>query len=315
MNQRPSHSYDVIIIGGGPAGLTAGLYTSRARLRTLLIELGIFGGQITTTETIENYPGFPNGISGSELGQLMEEQAKKFGLETVHEEALEVRLVGDQKVVKTYESEYVSEALIVSTGTEYRRLGIPGEEEFIGKGVSFCATCDGAFFQDSSIVVVGGGDSALTEALFLTKFAKEVTIIHRRDALRATKIYQERAFANPKIKFLWNSVVQEIRGDKMVQSILVKNLKTNEVKELPVEGVFLFVGITPRTQFLRGLIEMDEGGYILTNENGETNVKGIFAAGDCRKKLLRQISTAVGDGATAAFAVEKFLEERGQSLR
>jgi len=315
MNQRPSHSYDVIIIGGGPAGLTAGLYTSRARLRTLLIELGIFGGQITTTETIENYPGFPDGISGSELGQLMEEQAKKFGLETVHEEALEVRLVGDQKVVKTYESEYVSEALIVSTGTEYRRLGIPGEEEFIGKGVSFCATCDGAFFQDSSIVVVGGGDSALTEALFLTKFAKEVTIIHRRDALRATKIYQERAFANPKIKFLWNSVVQEIRGDKMVQSILVKNLKTNEVKELPVEGVFLFVGITPRTQFLRGLIEMDEGGYILTNENGETNVKGIFAAGDCRKKLLRQISTAVGDGATAAFAVEKFLEERGQSLR
>jgi len=315
MNQRPSHSYDVIIIGGGPAGLTAGLYTSRARLRTLLIELGIFGGQITTTETIENYPGFPNGISGSELGQLMEEQAKKFGLETVREEALEVRLVGDQKVVKTYESEYVSEALIVSTGTEYRRLGIPGEEEFIGKGVSFCATCDGAFFQDSSIVVVGGGDSALTEALFLTKFAKEVTIIHRRDALRATKIYQERAFANPKIKFLWNSVVQEIRGDKMVQSILVRNVKTNEVKELPVEGVFLFVGITPRTQFLKGLVEMDEAGYILTNENGETNVKGIFAAGDCRKKLLRQISTAVGDGATAAFAVEKFLEERGKNLK
>jgi len=315
MNQRPSNSYDVIIIGGGPAGLTAGLYTSRARLRTLLIELGIFGGQITTTETIENYPGFPNGISGSELGQLMEEQAKKFGLETVREEALEVRLAGDQKVVKTYESEYVSKALIVSTGTEYRRLGIPGEEEFIGKGVSFCATCDGAFFQDSSIVVVGGGDSALTEALFLTKFAKEVTIIHRRDALRATKIYQERAFANPKIKFLWNSVVQEIRGDKMVQSILVRNVKTNEVKELPVEGVFLFVGITPRTQFLKGLVEMDEAGYILTNENGETNVKGIFAAGDCRKKLLRQISTAVGDGATAAFAVEKFLEERGKNLK
>lgn len=315
MNQEQSKSYDVIIIGGGPAGLTAGLYTSRARLRTLLIELGVFGGQITTTETIENYPGFPDGISGSELGQLMETQAKKFGLETVQEEALEVRLVGDRKVIKTYESEYSAEALIISTGTEYRKLGVPGEEEFIGRGVSFCATCDGAFFRDSSIVVVGGGDSALTEALFLTKFAKEVTIIHRRDALRATKIYQERAFANPKIKFLWNSVVQEIRGDKMVQSIVVKNVKTNEVKELPVEGVFLFVGITPRTQFLKGLVEMDEGGYILTNENGETNVKGIFAAGDCRKKLLRQISTAVGDGATAAFAVEKFLEERGHALR
>lgn len=315
MNQEQSKSYDVIIIGGGPAGLTAGLYTSRARLRTLLIELGVFGGQITTTETIENYPGFPEGVSGSELGQLMETQAKKFGLETVQEEALEVRLVGDRKVIKTYESEYSGEALIISTGTEYRKLGIPGEEEFIGRGVSFCAICDGAFFKDSSIVVVGGGDSALTEALFLTKFAKEVTIIHRRDALRATKIYQERAFANPKIKFLWNSVVQEIRGDKMVQSILVKNVKTNEVKELSVEGVFLFVGITPRTQFLKGLVEMDEGGYILTNENGETSVKGIFAAGDCRKKLLRQISTAVGDGATAAFAVEKFLEERGRALR
>ncbi len=315
MNQKQPNPYDVIIIGGGPAGLTAGLYCSRARLRTLLIELGVFGGQITTTETIENYPGFPNGISGAELGQLMEEQAKKFGLETVREEALEVRRVKDQKVVKTYESEYVTEALIISTGTEYRRLGVPGEEEFIGRGVSFCATCDGAFFKDSSIAVVGGGDSALTEALFLTKFAKEVTIIHRRDALRATKIYQERAFANPKIKFLWNSVVQEIRGDKMVQSILVKNLKTQEIKEVSVEGVFLFVGITPRTQFLKGLVEMDEGGYILTNENGETSVKGIFAAGDCRKKLLRQISTAVGDGATAAFAVEKFLEERGHRSR
>ncbi len=312
MNQRKSGSYDAIIIGGGPAGLTAGLYTSRARLRTLLIELGVFGGQICTTEIIENYPGFPNGISGSELGQLMEEQAKKFGLETVQEEAIEVKIAGDRKVIKTHESEYFADAVIISTGTEYRKLGVPGEEEFIGKGVSFCATCDGAFFTDSSIVVVGGGDSALTEALFLTKFAKEVTIIHRRDALRATKIYQERAFANPKIKFLWNSVVQEIRGDKMVRSILVRNVKNNEVKELPVEGVFLFVGIAPRTQFLKGLVEMDEGGYILTNENGETNVKGIFAAGDCRKKLLRQISTAVGDGATAAFAVEKFLEEKGR---
>lgn len=313
MNQKQPKTYEVIIIGGGPAGLTAGLYCSRARLKTLLIESGVFGGQITTTETIENYPGFPDGISGAELGQWMEVQAKKFGLETVGEEALEVRLMGDQKVVKTYESEYRAEALIISTGTEYRRLGVPGEEEFIGRGVSFCATCDGAFFKNRSIVVVGGGDSALTEAIFLTKFAREVIIIHRRDALRATKIYQERAFANPKIKFLWNSVVQEIKGDKMVQSVLVRNVKSNEVKELSVEGVFLFVGIVPRTKFLKGLVEMDEGGYILTNENGETNVKGIFAAGDCRKKLLRQISTAVGDGATAAFAVEKFLEERGKT--
>jgi thioredoxin reductase (NADPH) len=308
MEDKKMKTYEVIIIGGGPAGLTAGLYTSRSRLRTLLIETGLFGGQITTTELIENYPGFPQGINGAELSQMMEEQAKRFGLETVNQEVLEVRLEEDWKVVRTHESDYYSEALIISSGTEYRKLGIPGEDAFIGKGVSFCATCDGAFFKDSRIVVVGGGDSAITEALFLTKFSKEVTIIHRRDALRATKIYQERAFANPKIKFLWNSVVQEIKGDKMVQSILVKNVKTNEVKEFQTDGVFLFVGISPRTQFLKGLVQMDEGGYILTNENGETSVKGIFAAGDCRKKLLRQVTTAVGDGATAAFAAEKYLE-------
>jgi thioredoxin reductase (NADPH) len=308
MKSGDPKTYEVIIIGGGPAGMTAGLYTTRSRLGTLLIETGLLGGQITTTELIENYPGFPEGINGSELSQLMEEQAKRFGLEIINQEVLEVRLEGDRKVVRTHESDYYSEALIISSGTEYRRLGIPGEDAFIGKGVSFCATCDGAFFKDSRIVVVGGGDSALTEALFLTKFAKEVTIIHRRDALRATKIYQERTFANPKIKFLWNSVMQEIKGDKMVQSILVKNVKTNEVKEIQTDGVFLFVGISPKTQFLKGLVQMDEGGYIITNENCETSVKGIFAAGDCRKKLLRQVTTAVGDGATAAFAVEKYLE-------
>jgi thioredoxin reductase (NADPH) len=310
MEKEKSKAYEVIIIGGGPAGLTAGLYTSRSRLRTLLIESSLFGGQITTTELIENYPGFPKGITGAELGQLMEEQSRRFGLEMVNQEILEVRLEGEKKVVRTHESDYEAEVLIVSSGTEYRRLGIPGEEEFVGKGVSFCATCDGAFFQDSRIVVVGGGDSALTEALFLTKFAREVTIIHRRDALRATKIYQERAYANPKIRFLWNSVMQEIKGDKMVQSILVRNVKTGEVKEFETEGVFLFVGIVPRTQFLKGLVQMDDGGYVLTNEDCETSVKGIFAAGDCRKKLLRQITTAVGDGATAAFAAEKYLEEK-----
>ena len=308
MKGGESRNYDVIIIGGGPAGMTAGLYTSRSRLKTLLIETGLLGGQITTTELIENYPGFPEGINGSDLSQLMEEQAKRFGLEIIQQEVIEVKLEGDRKIVRTHESDYYSNALIISSGTEYRKLGIPGEDAFIGRGVSFCATCDGAFFKDNRIVVVGGGDSALTEALFLTKFAKEVIIIHRRDALRATKIYQERTFADPKINFLWNSVVQEIKGDKMVQSILVKNVKTNEVKEVQTEGIFLFVGISPKTQFLKGLVQMDEGGYILTNENCETSVKGIFAAGDCRKKLLRQVTTAVGDGATAAFAVEKYLE-------
>jgi thioredoxin reductase (NADPH) len=300
--------YEVIIIGGGPGGLTAGLYTSRARLDTLLIESALLGGQMTTTELIENYPGFPQGVTGEELSRLMEGQAKRFGMETVTEEVVRVSLEGDMKVVQTYESTYRCKALIVSTGTEYRKLGVPGEKEFAGKGVSYCATCDGAFFRDSQIVVVGGGDSALTEALFLTKFAKELTIIHRRDALRGTKIYQERALANPKIKFLWNSIVQEIKGDSMVRSIIVKNVKTGEIKEFETEGAFLFVGLVPRTQFLKGIVQMDEGGYVLTNEHCETSAKGIFAVGDCRKKLLRQIATAVGDGATAAFAAEKFLE-------
>ncbi len=300
--------YEVIIIGGGPAGLTAGLYTSRARLSTLLIESALFGGQMTTTESIENYPGFPQGVTGDELSHLMEEQAKKCGMEAVTQEVVKVSLEADLKVVQTHESIYRCEALIIGTGTEYRKLGIPGEKEFAGKGVSYCATCDGAFFRESQIVVVGGGDSALTEALFLTKFAKELTIIHRRDALRGTKIYQERALANPKIKFLWNSTVQEIKGDSMVRSIIVKNVKTGQIKELETDGAFLFVGLAPRTQFLEGIVQMDEAGYILTNDDCETSTRGVFAVGDCRRKLLRQIATAVGDGATAAFAAEKYLE-------
>lgn len=303
--------YEVIVIGGGPGGMTAGLYTSRARLSTLLIESALFGGQMTTTEMIENYPGFPQGVSGDELSRLMEDQAKKFGMRTVTEEVVSVSLERDVKVIQTHEAAYRCEALIVSTGTEYRKLGVPGEQEFAGRGVSYCATCDGAFFRDSQIVVVGGGDSALTEALSLTKFAKELTIIHRRDALRGTKIYQERVLANPKIKFLWNSVVQEIKGDSTVHSINVKNVKTGEIKEVQTEGVFLFVGLIPRTQFLKGVVQMDEAGYILTNEDCETSTQGIFAVGDCRRKLLRQIATAVGDGATAAFAAERFLELKG----
>jgi thioredoxin reductase (NADPH) len=305
--ERP---YDVIIIGGGPAGLTAGLYTSRARLRTLLIENALLGGQMTTTELIENYPGFPNGVTGDELSRLMEEQAKRFGLEIVSREIVEVEIKGEEKRIKTTGAGYASDAVIVCTGAEYRKLGVPGEQEFTGRGVSFCATCDGAFFRDQKVVVVGGGDSALTEALFLTKFVKELTVVHRRDALRATKIYQERAFANPKINFLWNSVVHEVRGDKIVHSVLTRNVKTGELTEHKTDGVFMFVGLVPRTQLLKGLIELDPGGYVLTNENCETSVEGVFAAGDCRKKLLRQVATAVGDGATAAFAAEKYLEEK-----
>jgi thioredoxin reductase (NADPH) len=303
-------SYEVIIIGGGPAGLTAGLYTSRSRLQTLLIEIGLLGGQMTTTEVIENYPGFPQGIHGDELSRLMEEQSKRFGLEVISEEAVEVIMDGEIKVVKANDTTYHCKALIICTGNEWRKLGVSGEKELTGKGVSYCATCDGAFFQDCQIIVVGGGDSALTEALYLTKFAREITIIHRRDALRGTKIYQERVFANPKIKLLWNSVVQEIKGDSVVQSVLVKNVKTGEMSEVKTEGVFLFVGLSPRTEFLQGLVNLDAAGYIITDENCKTSVEGIFAAGDCRKKLLRQVATAVGDGATAAFATEKYLEGR-----
>lgn len=309
MGNEETKLYDVIIVGGGPAGLTAGLYTSRARLKTLLIESGVFGGQMATTDLVENYPGFPDGISGSELGRLMEEQAKRFGLETVQDEVIEIGLEGNTKKVSTHEGFFSARALILCTGTEYKKLGVPGEEEFRGRGVSYCATCDGAFFQDSRVIVVGGGDSALTEAIFLTKFVKELYIVHRRDALRATKIYQERAEANPKIKFIWNSVVQSINGDSIVRSVTIKNVKTGESREVEADGVFLFIGLAPRTQFLKGLVSLDENGYILTNENCETSMRGIFAAGDCRKKLLRQISTSVGDGATAAFAAEKYLEE------
>ena len=310
MTAEDPKPYEVIIRGGGPAGLTAGLYTSRARLRTLLIENGIFGGQMTTTEMIENYPGFPQGVTGDELSRLMEEQAKRFGMEVANQEIVEVTLEGALKRVRTYETSYVCEALIICTGAEYRKLGVPGEKEFAGKGISYCATCDGAFFKDATIMVVGGGDSALTEALFLTKFVKELTIIHRRDALRATKIYQERALANPKIKVMWDSVVQEVKGDQIVRSVVVKNVKTGETKELTTDGVFLFVGLSPRTEFLKSLVKLDEARYIITDENGETSVPGIFAAGDCRKKLLRQIATSVGDGATAAFAAEKYLENK-----
>ncbi len=305
--------YEVVIIGGGPAGLTAGLYASRARLKALLLEAMIAGGQMVTTDVIENYPGFSE-ITGAELSNLMDEQAKRFGLTVEIGEVTGLELVGNQKLVKTAEREYQGEAIIICTGTEYRKLGIPGETEFTGRGVSYCATCDGAFFKDSRIVVVGGGDSAVGEALFLTRFAKEITIIHRRDALRATKIYQERAFANPKINFLWSTVVEEIKGNQTVESVLVRNVTSGEVREVPTEGVFMLIGIKPKTAFLEGVVELDENGYILVNEeNLQTSVEGIFAAGDARRKLLRQVATAVGDGATAAFAVEKYLEEKGST--
>jgi thioredoxin reductase (NADPH) len=309
-NDDKERIVDLIIVGGGPAGLTAGLYGGRARLDTILLEGALVGGQMTTTDEIDNYPGFPKGVTGADLTQLMEEQARAFECEIIPETITKVEAEGEIKTVKASESTYRGHALILCPGTEYRKLGIPGEKEFAGRGVSYCATCDAAFFKDSKIVVVGGGDSALTEALFLRRFAREITIIHRRDALRAEKIYQEKAFAEPKISFLWDSVVQEIRGNQTVEKVVVRNVKTQEIQEIATEGVFMFVGVTPKTAFLSGVVELDEWGYIITDHACRASVEGVFAAGDARRSFLKQIATAVGDGATAAFAAEKYLEHR-----
>jgi thioredoxin reductase (NADPH) len=303
--------YDVIIIGGGPAGLTAGLYTSRGRLKTLLIEKGLIGGLVTTTEWVENYPGFEEGIMGAELAQKMQQQATKFGLEIKQASVERVSINGKTKAITLDDgSQLEAKALILSTGAHPRKLKIPGEDEFRGKGVSYCATCDGAFFKDNDIAVVGGGDSAVQEAIFLTKFAKTVYIIHRRDKLRAEKILQERAFSNPNIKFVWDAVVEKIDGDSSgVTSLIVKNLKTDESTTIDVQGVFIYIGYNPNTEFMAGLANLDKENYLITDENMSTSSPGVYAAGDVRAKQLKQIATAVGDGAIAGVEAEKYIEE------
>lgn len=301
--------YDAIIIGGGPAGLTAGIYLDRARMNTLLIEKALPGGQAILTEIIENYPGFPLGIAGPELMQKMEEQAIRFGLKIEYGETVEVKIKEDKvKIVKINNKEYKTLAIILASGAEASKLGVPGEEELRGRGVSYCATCDAPFFKDQKIVVVGGGDTAIEEALYLTKFAQEVTIIHRRDRLRATRILQERVFSNKKINFSWDSVVTKILGKEKVEGILVQNKKTGEEKEIFCQGVFVFVGNIPNSKFLNKIIKLDEKGYILTDDNMMTSQEGIYACGDVRKKLLKQVVTACGEGATAAFAAQKYIE-------
>ncbi|MBU4228375.1 thioredoxin-disulfide reductase [bacterium] len=305
--------YDAIIIGGGPAGLTAGIYLSRARMDTLLIEKAMPGGQAVLTEIIENYPGFPEGIGGPELMQKMEEQAVRFGLKIEYGEAAEVRMKEGKedkvKIVKINNQEYNTLAIILASGAEASKLGIPGEEELRGRGVSYCATCDAPFFKDQKIVVIGGGDTAIEEALYLTKFVREVTIIHRRDRLRATKILQERVVANKKINFAWDSVVTKILGKEKVEGVLIQNKKTEEEKEISCQGVFVFVGNIPNSKFLKELVKLDKRGYILTDDNMMTSQEGIYACGDVRKKILRQVVTACGEGATAAFAAQKYIEE------
>lgn len=277
-------------------------------MRTLLIEKMLAGGQIATTDHVENYPGFMTG-SGQKLTEIMENQAKKFGTGFIMAEVTDVHLAGNEKIISTSQGQYKAPAVILAMGTSSRKLNVPGEEQFLGRGVSFCATCDGAFFEDLPVMVVGGGDAAVEEAIYLTRFAEKVFLVHRRDALRATKVVQERAFAHEKIKFVWDSVVDEIQGENLLERVVVKNVKNGRVKEIAVNGVFVYIGFLPNTGFLSGQVQLSENGYIIANERMETSLPGVFAAGDCRQKLLRQVVTAAGDGATAAFAAEKYLEE------
>jgi len=301
--------YDVVIIGGGPAGLTAGIYVKRAMLNALLIEKIGVGGQIIITDLVENFPGFLE-ISGADLARKFEEHAQKFGLEM--KGLVEVSGIEDRektKIVKTTEGDIETKTVIIATGTTPKKLGAKGELDFIGKGVSYCATCDGFFFRDKVVVVIGGGDSAITEAIFLTKMAKKVYVVHRRDKLRAEKINQEHAFSNPKISFVWDSVLEEISGKQVVEKAIIKNVKTNETSEIKTDGVFIYVGLIPNTTFAN--VEKDERGFIIANQKMETSVKGLFVAGDCRVTPLRQITTAVGDGAIAAVSAERYIEEQG----
>jgi thioredoxin reductase (NADPH) len=307
--------YDMVIIGGGPAGLTAGLYAARASFRVLMIEGTATASQITVTDLIENYPGMPEGINGYDLIERFKKQALQFGLEIRSGDVNAVRkarwgelegwdvLTGDGSTVGAL-------AVIVATGATWRKLGVPGEDAFIGRGVSYCATCDGPFYRNREVVVVGGGDTAVQEALFLTNFASKVTVVHRRNRLRATGILQKRAFANQKIEFAWNAVVDEIAGKDFVEGVRIREVKNPDAKrEIPAEGVFIFVGLIPNTAIMKGLIDLDENGYIRTDNHMQSSTPGIFACGDCINKRLRQVVTACGDGATAAFSAQLYVED------
>lgn len=305
----PSWDYDLIIIGGGPAGLTAGIYAGRARLKTVLLEKLIHGGQVMTTDLVENYPGFPEGITGFELSDRMKKQAERFGLEFQSREVLELKPGKPAHTVVMEDGRLTAAAVLIATGACYKRLGVPGEDKLTGKGVSFCATCDGALYRDQEIAMVGGGDNALTEILFLERFAKKIHLIHRRDQLRGAKYLQERVLALDKVQIHWDSEVTEFQGQDELKAIKLKNVKTLETQALPVSGVFIAIGMVPNTAWLKDLLQLDEWGFVFTDVNMATAIPGIFAAGDVRSKLERQISTAVGDGTVATIAVERYLEK------
>lgn len=300
--------YDTIIIGAGPAGMTAALYAARSNLKVALIEGGLPGGQMNNTSDIENYPGYAN-ISGSELAEKMFEPLENLGVEHLYGFVEAVEDHGDVKKVITDDEEFETRTVIVATGSKHRLLGVPGEEELNSRGVSYCAVCDGAFFRDQDLLVVGGGDSAVEEAIFLTQFAKSVTIVHRRDELRAQKVLQDRAFANEKIKFIWDSVVKEIKGENRVESVEIENVKTGQVTEQAFGGVFIYVGLDPVSDFVQELQIRDQAGWIVTDDHMKTSVAGVFAVGDVRQKDLRQVTTAVGDGAIAGQEAYKYIIE------
>ena len=300
--------YDTIIIGAGPAGMTAALYAARSNLKVALIEGGLPGGQMNNTSDIENYPGYAN-ISGPELAEKMFEPLENLGVEHLYGFVEAVEDHGDVKKVITDDEEFETRTVIVATGSKHRLLGVPGEEELNSRGVSYCAVCDGAFFRDQDLLVVGGGDSAVEEAIFLTQFAKSVTIVHRRDELRAQKVLQDRAFANEKIKFIWDSVVKEIKGENRVELVVIENVKTGQVTEQAFGGVFIYVGLDPVSDFVQELQIRDQAGWIVTDDHMKTSVAGVFAVGDVRQKDLRQVTTAVGDGAIAGQEAYKYIIE------
>lgn len=306
-----SEFHEAVIIGSGPAGLTAGIYLMRAGINAVLVEKGVLGGTPMNYDHVENYPGFPDGISSKELMRKMAEQAQRFGLSMKEfAEVEEVAYQGGRFIIEAGGDALESLGMIVSTGTVSMKIGIPGEQEFVGRGISYCATCDGAFFRNLDVAVIGGGDAAIQEGLALTSIVRKVYVVHRRDQLRAQKIIQERAFKNEKMEFLWNKVPVEIEGKDQVESIVLEDTKTHERSRVNVDGVFVYVGARPNTQFLGGLVERDGAGFIITDEDLATKTPGLYVAGDARKKSLRQIATAVGDGALAAVSLERYLLEK-----
>ncbi len=301
--------YDVLIIGGGPAGLTAGIYAGRGNLKTVILEKGQPGGQIAQTEEVENYPGFPDVIPGHELSERMVKQAQKFGAQLISDEVLGLEQIEGGFRVKGYDQSYTTKVIIIATGANPKRLNVPGEDKFYGRGVSTCATCDGFFYRGKNVIVVGGGDAAVEEGTFLTKFAQSVTIVHRRTELRANKVAQERAFKNPKMRFVWNTIVEEVLGEETVTGLKVKNLETGEASVMPTDGLFIYVGHEPNTGFLSGVLELSAHGYVAVRDEIYTSVPGIFSAGDVSDEIYRQLSTSVGAGTKAAMRAEKYIAD------